>query len=54
MDLTNDEKEMIRNLLIKKLEDFKNQEVTSETRLALLKGEREFEIFLEQLITKFS
>ncbi len=54
MNLTNDEKEMIKNLLIKKLKDFKNQEVTREVPVALLKGEKEFEMFLEQLITKFS
>ena len=45
MDLTNDEKEMIKNLLIKKLKDFKNQELTRDEPLAFLKGEESSKFF---------
>ncbi len=53
MELTNDEKQLIRFLLEKNLKELKGEEVKKDSSLAFFTAEEEYENFLEKLIKKF-
>ncbi len=53
MQLTKDEKELIRTLIQRQLKEFQGEEVERDVPLNFLQAEKNYESFLMQLLEKF-